>query len=578
MPARKITIDKCTHCLPYAAIAPRTVTVAVAADDASDEEKDQADYICDGVLDKVEVQAALDAVPATGGTVILLGHQFNLEETEDEDHDVLIISNPHTVLHSPTFATLAADIGWGGYIVKIDADYVKLSNLKVHQTGLEYDYQGDGVGFGTDITNPVLASLEIDTEAGYYPVNAKAGATEAIINNCKCTGTLNSKDATNTNWRVLNCNLEDLTLKGDKCVAISNSISDDFKINGSKCTALNNDIGDSLTIAGHYCLAQGNNGARISLNGNYNYAIGNVLLDSAPYTALYLQGNCNYAIGNYTKTGVDNGYGTGIEVKSGDQCTLIGNTCVDGNYGILINTGANDTRVIGNYCSGHATANLIVGGATAPLHTALIGNYAANGTHYGICLMDSSHYTLLQGNLAYGNVDPGIWLENAQHCVLKGNMVYDNLVTEHGEGGITLYGTVDYCILEGNKCFDTQDPKTQKYGIDIVNANCDENLILGNDVRGNLTAGIHDAGTGTIIRNNLGYNPVGIASISVGESPFTHTAGASPETVYVSGGTVSSITKGGNNFGLTAGAFELEPYESIVVTYTVAPTMFKDLH
>ena len=195
-----------------------------------------------------------------------------------------------------------------------------------------------------------------------------------------------------------------------------------------------------------------------------------------------------------------------------------------------------------------------------------------------IVVRDSSHYTLLLGNLAYGNVNPGIWLENAQHCVIKGNLVYDNQVAAHGEGGITLYGNVDYCILEGNKCFDTQDPKTQKYGIDIYNANCDANIILGNDVRGNLTAGIHNAGTGTIIRNNPGYNPVGIASISVGESPFTYTAGASPESVYVSGGTVSSITKGGNNFGLTSGVFELEPYESIVVTYSVAPTMFRDVH
>ncbi|MGC9445200.1 MAG: right-handed parallel beta-helix repeat-containing protein [Candidatus Methanospirareceae archaeon] len=182
--------------------------------------------------------------------------------------------------------------------------------------------------------------------------------------------------------------------------------------------------------------------------------------------------------------------------------------------------------------------------------------------------MDSLHYTSLLGNLAYGNVEPGIWLENAQHCVIKGNRVYDNQVATHGEGGITLYGNVDYCILEGNKCFDTQGTKTQKYGIDIMNANCNDNVILGNDVRSNLTAGIHDVGTGTIIRNNVGYNPVGISSISVGASPFTHTAGASPETVYVSGGTVSSITKGGNNFGLTTGAFGLEPYESIVVTYS----------
>jgi len=106
------------------------------------------------------------------------------------------------------------------------------------------------------------------------------------------------------------------------------------------------------------------------------------------------------------------------------------------------------------------------------------------------------------------------------------------------------------------------------------------NVVVGNDLYddGFGTSPLLDTGTGTIIFNNRGYNPVGISSITVGTSPYTYTAGASPETVYVSGGTVTSITKGGNNFGLTSGAFNLEPYESIIVTYTVAPTMYKDVH
>ena len=84
--------------------------------------------------------------------------------------------------------------------------------------------------------------------------------------------------------------------------------------------------------------------------------------------------------------------------------------------------------------------------------------------------------------------------------------------------------------------------------------------------------------SGLKMERNLGYNPVGASVITPGASPYTYTAGCSPETVYVSGGTVSSITKGGLNFGLTSGPFNLEPGESIVVTYTVVPTMHKDVH
>ncbi|MGC9445321.1 MAG: NosD domain-containing protein, partial [Candidatus Methanospirareceae archaeon] len=530
MPARKITINKCTNCLPYAAIAPRTANFVVAADDATDEQKDQADYICDAVQDEVELQAALDAVPATGGTVILLGAQFNI--TNPGSGNGLTVPKNNTTLWSPTFAAISGEVVFGKRVINIDADYARLANLKVEQTGTVWDEVGDAIGFAANVVNPVLDGLYLVTTSGYYAVIGDAGAVDALINNCYCERDIQSDDSTCENWRVLNCKVDNwVTFTGGKSVVM-------------------NSVVPKIGIWGDYCWIQGNKGSRLSIEGNYNYAIGNVLLDSAPYEAMYLQGNYNYAIGNYTKTGVAYGYGSGIEVRYGDQCTLIGNTCVDGNYGILIGSGVDNTRVIGNYCSGHETANIMVGGSTGPLHTVLIGNYAVSSDHYGIVIQDSAHYTLLTGNTAYNNVDPGIWLENAQHCVIKGNRVYNNQVAAHGEGGITLYGNVNYCILEGNKCFDTQGTKTQKYGIDVLNANCNDNVILGNDVRSNLTAGIHDAGTGTIIRNNAGYNPVGIASISVGASPFTHTAGASPETVYVSGGTVTSITKGGNNFGL----------------------------
>jgi polygalacturonase len=72
---------------------------------------------------------------------------------------------------------------------------------------------------------------------------------------------------------------------------------------------------------------------------------------------------------------------------------------------------------------------------------------------------------------------------------------------------------------------------------------------------------------------------IGVSSITVGASPFTYTAGYSPETIYVDGGTVSSITKGGITIATSTGrAIQLEPNESIVVTYSATPTMTADKH
>lgn len=56
----------------------RTAAFVVAASDASDGMKSQADWICTGVADDVDIQEAIDALPAGGGKVVLSAGTFNL--------------------------------------------------------------------------------------------------------------------------------------------------------------------------------------------------------------------------------------------------------------------------------------------------------------------------------------------------------------------------------------------------------------------------------------------------------------------------------------------------------------------
>jgi hypothetical protein len=53
-------------------------TFVVAASDASDRVKNQADYVADGTADDVEIQAAIDALPAAGGKIVLSEGTFNI--------------------------------------------------------------------------------------------------------------------------------------------------------------------------------------------------------------------------------------------------------------------------------------------------------------------------------------------------------------------------------------------------------------------------------------------------------------------------------------------------------------------
>ena len=59
----------------------RAATYVVAAVDATAIEKAQADYVCDGVSDQVQIQDALNALPAIGGSVYLSSGNYYINAT-----------------------------------------------------------------------------------------------------------------------------------------------------------------------------------------------------------------------------------------------------------------------------------------------------------------------------------------------------------------------------------------------------------------------------------------------------------------------------------------------------------------
>jgi hypothetical protein len=100
----------------------RTATYVVAASDAPDHVKRQADYVCDGVDDHEEIQAAIDATPSgivllrgtfnINQTISILGHSnFTLqggEATIIRDADM---NDPAIVISSTDLGTYSANFG-----------------------------------------------------------------------------------------------------------------------------------------------------------------------------------------------------------------------------------------------------------------------------------------------------------------------------------------------------------------------------------------------------------------------------------------------------------------------------------
>ncbi len=174
----------------------------------------------------------------------------------------------------------------------------------------------------------------------------------------------------------------------------------------------------------------------------------------------------------------------------------------------------------------------------------------------------------------------GILLGAVSHCIIAYNQMQGNNSTSGNAivAGAQAGGALG--MISHNEIFGWGSA-----GLGIWLQAASANILVdGNNFVGN-ASNILNQGTNNIIRDNPGFNPVGPSGIAVGGSPFTYTAGASPETVYIWGGTVSQVAVDKNGGPLntiaateTNTSFNLAPYEQIKVTYSVAPNMNKMIH
>lgn len=255
----------------------------------------------------------------------------------------------------------------------------------------------------------------------------------------------------------------------------------------------------------------------------------------------------------------------------------------------------------------------------------LIADNRINGTVAGIVLRyDAASPNPVQaakamiiGNNIENSQDSGIKFVTGSTNVIDTLVVNNNLVSASGRAGIFFAGTAAYnnlviedntlsnngnvtgtdveksgiefatgvtnATVDGNTAFDNATG-TQKYGISIVSGKTVTNAqITDNNLRGNSSVALNIVGTlaSSWVATNVGYNPIGASSVTPGASPWTYTAGNTPETLYLSGGTVSNVTKNGITLATALSATSslavpLDPGEAVIVTYTVVPTANKD--
>lgn len=230
---------------------------------------------------------------------------------------------------------------------------------------------------------------------------------------------------------------------------------------------------------------------------------------------------------------------------------------------------------------GIAVSNAEIGGAGNVFNTRISNSW------FGLASTKNGCHLLTSGS---GVVD-GItftgceFIDNGENGLLAdGANIKDWFVTGGHSGGNAASGIrcaagTNYFTITGHRAGNISGRGPNNFGISLDAAAEGNYVIADNNLVSNASGAINDGSTGFNgqIFNNLGYNnavaPVGLI---VGASPWSYTAGHTPEQVYFAGGTISSIVVSGQTVQNSTGTtLMLSPNEVMQVTYSSLPTILK---
>lgn len=155
-------------------------------------------------------------------------------------------------------------------------------------------------------------------------------------------------------------------------------------------------------------------------------------------------------------------------------------------------------------------------------------------------------YTLRDNELAYNRFD-GISVGSTTagalpNLVISGNRSYNNGQAGQAgaDRGISIGANVTGGMVNDNRCYDSQETKTQRYGIGIPSGTITDMTMVGNNLVGNITSAMTTTGstlTKVVRRNNVGYTTEnrGTGLIPGGQATATilHGLSAPPTSVQV---------------------------------------------
>lgn len=289
----------------------------------------------------------------------------------------------------------------------------------------------------------------------------------------------------------------------------------------------------------------------------YGYCNSGILAEGGAGNSIHLSIANNVVEGTWTN-GIGLAEGSGNTLKhelsaivgnvvanaqAGNAIAAVGNgvsvahNVIDGFKGNGILLGGNDYDEAGIVVEGNvvkadpaATGSGIfatkAGGGTNYLHGLVLSGNRLNGNGggtRGISLTGKLRNVVVNGNSVTSWKNSGIVAaasggSSPSDLVLTGNACRNNNQAVNALGvnsvGIAVESACDGVVLQGNRCTDDQGSKTQTHGIRWASGALN-GVVVGNDCRGNLTAGFTTTfDAGTIASRNLGWSTVSVTAAS----------------------------------------------------------------
>lgn len=335
------------------------------------------DYLCDGTADDVEINAAIQALPSTGGEIVILDGTYNITAT------ITVNKNNVTLTGNGAATILLRSASFLNVVSLLSVTGCAIRNLTINGNKTTYTAASNGINIGSSSDNAITGNICNNSSSGIY-ISSSSSSGNII------TGNICNDNSVGINLYAANNN----AITGNTCNNNSTGInlnpSSNNTVTGNTCNNNTNGMflhSDSDTITSNAC---NNNSTGIYLDSFTNGLVtGNVCNSNSSYGIFVLASSSDNTITGNTCN--DNASGIYLGASSGNAIT--GNTCNNNtNYGIYL--GSSNGTVTGNTCIcgtgqtsdytssqytiltiAHAFNNVIVG------NNIMGKNYVDNGTN-----------------------------------------------------------------------------------------------------------------------------------------------------------------------------------------------------